>query len=389
MEIDSQALRDTGHAYVHVPFCGRKCAYCALYSVCDASAAELAAYPSAVAAELDALSRVAGARLRPTTIYIGGGTPTLPGARLGELLAALRSRLDLSRLAEFTVESRPEFVTPELAATLAANGVNRVSMGVQTTDGRVLRAIGRDRSADSVPAAFANLRAAGIDNIGIDLIVGLPGASATQTVDDIRALSSLAPAHVSVYSLIVEPGTPLARLIESGEAQQPDDDALMDAIAMADGALSSLGFARYEISNYAKPGRECRYNLSVWRGEDYVGLGPSASSRVGRVRWTDAPDVRAYDSAPGNGMDPPRESETQSAQDDAEGRFIFQLRLAEGCDPRAFAASHPAALALLPMWESALAKAEAQGLATRDGARWRLTRRGFEVADSVIETLCT
>lgn len=376
------------HLYIHVPFCASKCGYCALYSICDATPDCLASYPSAIATELADASQRIGLEIAPRTIYIGGGTPTLLGPRLGELLSMLRDRLDLSNLEEFSIESRPDFITGDIAGMLAANGVNRVSMGVQTFDAATLLALGRNVRSDAVASAFAALRYVGIRNIGIDLITGLPGASACQTVRDINEAARLDPTHVSVYSLIVEPGTPVAKRIESGEIEAPSDDNLMDSIAEADETLSALGFNRYEISNYARQGKECKYNLAVWRGEDYLGLGPSASSRAGLMRWTNAPDVHKYLEAAKNGAPFFRECEEQSPEDDAEGRFIFQLRLSEGADPAAFAEAHPAARALLTHWISVLEEAGRQGLVEQTATRWRLTPRGREVADSVLEMLC-
>ena len=379
------------HLYIHVPFCACKCGYCALYSVPSSAAPSgaLTAYPLAVAAELDRFTERNGGTLRPRTIYVGGGTPSLLGSALPTLLMALRRRLDLSRLEEWTVESRPEGIDPRVARDLAAHGVNRVSMGVQTFDPAALRAVGRTTPPSAVPRAFETLRVGGIRNVGADLIVGLPGTEPGRIVRDVRELLALDPSHVSIYTLIVEPGTPLAARVAAGEWSVPGDDATMDALAEASRILADAGLHRYEISNYAPPrGRKCRYNLAVWRGEDYLGLGPSASSRVGRERWTNAPDVAAYLDAAKNGAPFFRECETKTPDDDVEERFVFGLRLMEGVDPDDFAERFPAAVPHVPRWKAALDTAVRQGLASRRGTRWRLTPRGREVADSVMEMLC-
>ncbi|MGI6495944.1 MAG: coproporphyrinogen-III oxidase family protein [Kiritimatiellia bacterium] len=382
------SLRAVEHLYVHVPFCARKCDYCALYSVPEFDVADSQAYPAAVFEELGRIHANTGSPLRPRTLYIGGGSPDCNPDLLETLVEGLRGRLDLSRLEEWTVELRPIHRGSSFVRRLAKCGVNRASMGIQTLNCAVLREVHRLPVPADIPRTIEDLRAGGIRNIGVDFIAGLPGTSPEQTLEDIRRILPSRPAHVSVYTLIVEPGTPLARRIAAGELSVPDDDAQMDALERAARELRNHGYARYEISNYAKRGRRCLYNLSVWRGEDYLGLGPSAASRIGYERWTNLPDVEAYLEAAQNGAPFSRERTTQSPADDAEERFLFGLRLAEGVDPDGFAARRPDAAPLAPHWKATLATAARQGLARRRNTRWRLTERGFEVADSVLASLC-
>ncbi len=377
------------HLYVHVPFCNAKCHYCALYSVV-APAAVRQAYAQQPPRELALwqADRAGGQPLHPRTVYVGGGSPgTLGRAGLAGLLDGLRRRLDTAQLAEWTVELNPATVKPDLAHMLVAHGVNRVSLGMQSFDDAVLRAIGRHHTVADTRAALSCLRTAGLTNLGLDLIAGLPEVDAAAWRHALQCAAELDLTHVSVYALTLEPDTHLACQAAAGLVL-PDAEAQMDALAMAEATLGSAGLARYELSNYARPGQECQHNLAVWRGADYLGLGPSAASRIGTLRWTNAPDADGYVQALAAGRRPPRTGETLSAVDDAVERFVFGLRLAEGVAPPAFAQRFPAAVARLAEWEQALARCARQGAATqaRDG-RWRLTARGREVADAVVREL--
>lgn len=377
------------HLYVHVPFCDAKCHYCGLYSVV-APAPVRQAYAALPPRELALwLTRRRGDQLlQPLTLYVGGGSPGALGADgLASLLGGVQRAVDPRRLTEWTVELNPVTVTPALAQALLDHGVNRVSLGIQSFNDDVLHAIGRRHTAADVRVALACLRTAGLTNLGVDLIAGLPAVDAADWRCALQCAAELDLAHVSIYALTLEPGTHLACQAAAGLAL-PDAEAQMDALALAEETLASAGLARYELSNYARPGRECQHNLAVWRGEDYLGLGPSAASRVGATRWTNAPDATGYAQALAADRNPPRTVETLTAADDAAERFAFGLRLAEGVDPLAFAQCVPAAAPLLPAWDRALNRCARQGAVvwTADG-RWRLTARGREVADAVIREL--
>ena len=254
--------------YVHFPFCRAKCAYCALHSRPGASIADRRAYVASLAERV----RTLGPRLGVlSTVYFGGGTPAL--CDLSPILDALAPHVDGET--EFTVELHPLDVSDELLGRLADGGVNRISMGVQSLEDGVLAAMGRGYSADFAARAFGAVRKR-FDNAGIDLIVGYPGE------DDgwqarIASLGSWGLAHCSAYAL----------QNERNLADVPDDAVTMDRLASVAAAHKSLGLERYEISNYAVPGRECRHNMAVWRGEDYFGLGEGAHGRIGRLRTVD------------------------------------------------------------------------------------------------------
>lgn len=327
--------------YVHFPFCRSKCAYCALHSRPGSSESERAEYVSCLAARVHRLgSRLAGLK----TVYFGGGTPAL--CNLGPVFDALAPRLGGD--CEFTVELHPLDVTRGLLDALRAGGVNRVSMGVQSLEDRVLAAMHRGYTAAQAARSFEMVRAV-FDNAGIDLIAGYPGESA-----DLRArlpgLGEWGLAHCSVYAL----------QNERGLADVPDDATALDRIAETAGLLSEIGLRRYEISNYAVPGRECRHNMAVWRGEDYFGLGEGAHGRLGLERTVDY-------------LGPCAETESVAASADDTERRIFRLRTREGLDSSG-----------RPEWRPALERFVAEGLLVRDGDVYRLTPRGMEVCDAIL-----
>ncbi|HOW97161.1 MAG TPA: radical SAM family heme chaperone HemW [Kiritimatiellia bacterium] len=263
--------------YIHVPFCARKCAYCDFYSVpLNAAAAE---------EYLRALDRECGGLpdgFAPETVFIGGGTPTvLPPAELARLLDLLARRVNLGRVTEWTCEANPVTLDAEKIRILRGAGVNRVSLGVQSFDDGVLKFLGRLHTAREAVEAFRLLRAEGFDNIGLDLMCAVPGGAIERDLE--RALA-LGPEHLSVYGLTFEDGTPLARRRDAGEVAELDEDEQLRQFRVVRETLKGAGFHHYEISNYARPGRECRHNLLYWGPGEYLGLGPAAHSHWGGQR---------------------------------------------------------------------------------------------------------
>jgi oxygen-independent coproporphyrinogen-3 oxidase len=368
--------------YIHVPYCDGKCLYCAFYSI-RGTAAERDAY--AELPELE-LTRVLaeGVSVTPETVYFGGGTPALLGPEgLRRLASGLRRRVSFEAVVEWTVEVTPPTASDAVLDALREVGVTRVSMGVQCLDDRTLRALGRRHDAADAEAAARRIRAAGFANFGIDLIAGLPGLDEPGWAETLVRTLALEPAHVSVYGLSVEPGSGLARQVERGLSLPGEEEGLA-ALQQAEAALTAAGLARYEISNYARPGCACRHNLACWRGEDYLGLGPAAASRIGLTRRTHAADAAAYRAAITSGSKPLREEVTLSPVDDATERFVFSLRLAEGGSPRSHAERWPAAEPNVAAWERRLDGLSLNGITEKAGpGRWRLTARGREVADAV------
>ena len=278
--------------YIHVPFCAGKCDYCAFYS-------EPAPDPASIRLWLDRillqLEENAPRLAEAGTVYFGGGTPSLlPDDVLRRLFAAVREAAPAAM--EVSIEANPFTVTPEKAAVLTSFA-NRVSLGVQSFDPVLREAVGRRPHAGPGPEeAVRNLRDAGLRNLGLDLMYGLPGETSGLWRRDLEHALELKPEHISAYAVTPEPGTPFARRI----AGRPEDDALADAMWEQAGAiLGEACLPRYEISNYARPGFESRHNANVWHGQTYLGLGPAACSFDGTDRWTQVSDLRAWlDGAP-------------------------------------------------------------------------------------------
>ncbi|HOE61529.1 MAG TPA: radical SAM family heme chaperone HemW [Kiritimatiellia bacterium] len=378
----------TDPLYIHVPFCDGKCHYCGFYSVLN-STRLIEDYPRLPARELAHLldTRPAAVRTPIRTLYLGGGTPaTLGESGLAELFRRLAEVTPLDSVEESTVELSPASVTPSLLNTLRRLGVNRLSIGVQCFNDAALARIGRRHDAATAIRAIRMAREAGFTNLGIDLIAGLPEVTPEQWLDSLQQVLSLDLQHLSVYALTVEPGTALAYQAEKG-LLLPDETAQLADLDQADTLLCRAGFTRYEISNYALPGFACQHNLAVWRGSDYIGLGPSASSRLGRDRWTNERDLEGYTDALGRNASPPRMHETLTALDDATERTLFALRLKEGFDPAERAARFPVLQEHILGWEKKLEALERHGITERAECRWRLTARGREVGDAVIREL--
>ena len=377
------------HLYIHVPFCDGKCHYCGFYSVMGAPDV-IALYSGLVAGEYGR-RQAAMPELRdfaPCTVYMGGGTPAMLGCDgMKRLVHALAERMSFGAVEEWTVELNPASASAAFLKTLAALGVNRISIGVQSFDDDALARIGRRHTADEACAAVKRAQDTGFADTGIDLIAGLPGVTPALWEATLAHALTLNLKHVSVYALTLEPDTPLAARVAAGLAV-PDDEAQLAALAQAEAALGDAGFARYEISNYALPGCECRHNVGIWRGGDYLGLGAAAASRIGRARWMNSEDLEEYIGVlTREDALPPAASETLDEKDDAIERAMFALRLAEGIDPAAAARRFPGLRGSAGDWERRLADLARHGITERGGRGWRLTARGREVCDAVLREL--
>ncbi|MCE2875367.1 MAG: radical SAM family heme chaperone HemW [Planctomycetaceae bacterium] len=274
-------------AYVHVPFCRHKCHYCDFYSFVDGDG-RADAYVDRALAEMAAWKPLVNGSLR--TLFVGGGTPTmLAPAQLGKLLGGLRTSFHWDEGAEWTVEANPETVTPEIAATLRASGVTRVSMGAQSFQPRLLQALERHHDPASVVRAVQHLRAAGIEQVNVDLIYAIPGGTLEEWHDDLKQALALQPDHVSCYGLMYESNTPLGQRHAKGQVASAPEELEVAMHHAACEALGAAGFDHYEISNWSLPGRRCRHNELYWRNEDWLTVGPSASGHASGLRWRNVP----------------------------------------------------------------------------------------------------
>jgi oxygen-independent coproporphyrinogen III oxidase len=284
------------HLYVHVPFCLRRCSYCdfAVQAVAHAPVTE---WVNAIARELD-LTR---AELRfdtplvLETLYIGGGTPSLLGGQgMHEFGAALRSRAMLADAAEWTVEANPETFTDDVATEWARAGVNRISLGAQTFNEDVLRWMGRMHGAEGPGRAVAAARNAGLTNFSLDLIFALPARFNRDWRRDLDHVLALEPAHISLYGLTAETGTPLGRWVAEGRESLANEDEYAEQYLLAAEMLGAAGYEHYEVSNFAKPGMQSRHNHAYWNGSAYLGLGPGAHSFVPPERRWNTRDWTEY-----------------------------------------------------------------------------------------------
>ena len=272
--------------YVHVPFCKTKCPYCD-FNTYQGIESQMGSYLEAVTTELRLWGRALG---RPTvrTVFFGGGTPSyLPDGDIAAILEAASAAFAIDPGAEITIEANPGDLNADACRGLLRQGVNRLSIGVQSLDNGLLQLLGRRHSADGAIEAFRTARDAGFDNVNLDLMYGLPHQSLDQWEDTIERLAALSPEHISLYALTLEEGTPMKVWADQGKIPEPDPDLAADMYALARRVLAASGYRHYEISNWAQPGRESQHNLIYWRNEPYLGVGPGAHSRLGEYRfWT-------------------------------------------------------------------------------------------------------
>jgi len=374
--------------YIHVPFCVRKCAYCDFYSLplagtpAPAAAAQVTRYLDALERELQGLP----AEFAPDTVYVGGGTPTvLPAPALTRLLALVRARFRLPANAEWSCEANPGTVTEEKAARLRAGGVNRVSLGVQTLDDNQLARLGRVHTARQAAESCAVLRAAGFDNLGVDLMYGLPGAPRAALERDLTELTAWRPAHVSAYALSFEPGTPLAARQARGEVAAVPDAEQAAQYRLVRRRLAAAGFEQYEISNFARPGRACRHNLNYWAGGDYAGCGPAAHAHRQGRRSANVSDLREYCARLEAGRSPQVFTERLAPEAKARETLVLNLRRTAGVAADEF--RRQTGFDVSALGGAALARALDLGLLAWQGRRLRLTARGLFVSDALFADL--
>jgi putative oxygen-independent coproporphyrinogen III oxidase len=372
--------------YVHVPFCLTRCGYCDFNTYTAAelgSGASRDGYAALAIEEIRLAARVLDGRAGPVqTVFFGGGTPTLlPPASLGAMLRAIDAELGLARDAEVTTEANPETVDERALAALRAAGVTRLSMGMQSAVPHVLAVLDRVHEPGRPERCVGWARAAGFQQVSLDLIYGTPGETDVDWLASLDAALAAGPDHLSAYSLIVEDGTRLAARIRRGELPPPDDDVLADRYVIADERLSSVGLDWYEVSNWAvRLASRCRHNQLYWTGGDWWGVGPGAHSHVAGTRWWNVRHPAAYAERLAAGASPGQARELLTDSERATERIMLLTRLAAGCPVAELTAAGRAAARV----------AAADGLvsdeALADG-RIQLTQRGRLLADAVIRAI--
>lgn len=333
--------------YVHVPFCVRKCHYCAFYSHSMVDCSEALVPPYREGLELEIAKRQKDAPQGVSSLFIGGGTPTvLQDEELEYLLKLINRYFHINPEAEKTIEGNPGTLTVEKLNLLRRYGINRFSLGVQAFNDKLLSTVGRVHNAGQAREAIGRLRTAGFRNINLDLMFGLPAQNLKLWQETVEEALSFAPEHLSLYGLMLEEGTILQTrymaVKAAGKTDKdlllPDDDLQAEMQEWAVQRLKQDGYRQYETSNFARPGLECQHNLGYWRGADYIGLGPGSVSCLNRVRWKNIEDVLAYQKSLLDGRNPFDEGgqEVLSLKECMAERMILGLRLNEGVSLGAF-----------------------------------------------------
>jgi len=315
--------------YIHIPFCQSLCLYCDFYSKVG-SAAEIERFLPAAGKEAE----INGAQYpdyRYNTVFLGGGTPSiLESNQIEKLFESLRRALIISDNAEITIECNPSSLSRELLNAYKSIGITRVSLGVQSFNDMHLKRLGRAHSSSEAVAAFELARRGGFDNISIDLIYGLPDQTIAEWSEDIEQAVKLCSEHISAYNLIIEEETHFGKLHRQGGLNLPPDYVQESMYTELNEMLGKAGYGRYEISNFARSGYECRHNLKYWRLEPYIGLGPAAVSSDLAARWKNKPDLDSYITSLEAGQRPTREIEELTGQKVREEYIMLSLRLSEG-----------------------------------------------------------
>ncbi|QNN23675.1 radical SAM family heme chaperone HemW [Planctomycetales bacterium ZRK34] len=399
--------------YGHIPFCFHKCHYCDFYSIVDAEDRQQA-FTERMIGEIEAFADAGAPPVN--TIFFGGGTPTLLQPILwAKLLHSLNARFDLTALVEFTVEANPETVTAELLDILVAGGVNRLSIGSQSFNQTHLKTLERWHDPQNVARSVQLARAAGIDNVNLDLIFAIPGQSLDQWATDLEQALSLKPEHLSCYSLTYEPGTAMTVKLQRGRITPAEEDLEAAMFTHTIDCLTAAGFDHYEISNFARRlepfsrracpplkhtvdpsggqarrlNNRCQHNLMYWQNGSWLAIGPSASGHLSGIRWKNTPHLGKY-LASASGGAPIQDVERLAAEASVGEQLMLRLRLIEGVE-HAWLASH-----LTPDTGNDLANPSrrdtidrfiADGLLESTPTHLRLTRRGLMLADSIVAEL--
>ncbi len=375
-------MRNMLGIYVHVPFCSSRCSYCDFATnVYDEDLVRR--YVVALGGELEAAALYVG-EARADTLYLGGGTPPVLGAEgLGRILTAAANHFPVAPGAEVTCEANPETLSPEILDALAAAGVNRLSLGMQTFDAATLTILGRRHEPTEAEDAYWRARAKGFDNVSLDMMYGLPGQERRGWAADLRRALALKPEHVSIYALTLEADVELFRERAAYVFPGDDEQAAMyyDALEL----LAAGGLVQYEISNFARPGRECRHNLKYWRDEEYLGFGPSAASHWRRGRYRNPRELDEYFAEAATGRWPLANPEPSDPYREMRTAAVLGLRLTAGLDAAAF--EERTGVNPKVYYKNELAELAGTGLVTVDGDNVRLSRRGLFLSDEVFSRL--
>lgn len=370
--------------YIHIPFCIKKCSYCDFISYSHDTAA-VDKYLQGLKQEMKLVSRnLSGARKTLKTIFLGGGTPTsLTATQLYNILEKTRVYFTWESGIEATAEANPGTVDPEKLTVLRAAGVNRLSLGVQAFQQPLLKTIGRIHTTAEIYSAVEWARQAGFANLNLDLMYALPGQTMEDWIDTLDKALALGVEHISAYSLKLESGTPFYQAWQEGKLTPCDQDLEADMYREAIERLTAAGFNHYEISNFARPGRECRHNLTYWLLEEYLGLGPAAHSLTDGRRLANLSNLEAYIAALDNGQRPVDDDQVLT-EEDAMAEFMFLgLRLTRGVEKTRF--QHRFGTDPTQVYAMTISKLTELNLLEETPELIRLTTKGLALGNEVFE----
>ena len=370
--------------YLHIPYCLRKCAYCDFFSTAAQTSVPLAEYVELLLLELDLLKQRFPELAPLTTIFFGGGTPSLLSAeQVAQLLQQIDQAFEIAADCEISLEANPGTLTAEKLAGYRRAGVNRLSLGVQTLAAAQLNRLGRMHSADEARQAVTMARAAGFNNLNLDLIFALPLQTLEELSRDVGGLLALQPDHLSLYGLSFEPGTPLHSRLRSGDLQEPGEDFYADSYLLIDRQLTSAGFEHYEVSNFARPGYRCQHNQVYWQRQDCLALGCGAhgfSTAGWGERWHIPPDLSSYREKLRAGKEVAEPVENFTRQQAMAETLYLALRTRDGLSRDRFRAAFGAA----PEDEFSAAFARCKPYLECQADRWRFNLQGWLLYDHLI-----
>jgi oxygen-independent coproporphyrinogen-3 oxidase len=364
--------------YIHIPFCISKCIYCDFNSIVIKSQV-VDEYLKAIEKELQS----AAGKYSFTTVFIGGGTPTvLNETQLDRLLSMISKHVDVTNLKEYTIEVNPGTLSDEKTFIMKNSHVNRISIGIQSFNDRYLKLLGRIHSANEAIDVYFNVREKGFNNISIDLIYGYPAQSLNEWKKDLRECCKLDPEHISAYCLTYEQGTPIVKMTESGSLKKLSEEEELKMYEFTNDFLCDKGYNHYEISNFAKQGKECRHNTVYWENREYIGIGAGAFSYVNGERYCNMKNVKEYVSSVTSKKNLICFSEKLPQKKRASEILIMALRMTSGISRKEFI--QRSGFDLNELFEKQLNNLTQAGLINFDDERVKLTRKGLSVADSVM-----
>ncbi len=368
--------------YIHIPFCVRKCGYCAFLSA-PALPGQTERYTDALTAEIRSTAKAVSAEYEVVSVFLGGGTPSvLETGQITRILTTIRDQFRIREDAEITMEANPGTLSDEKLQACRNVGINRLSFGLQSPKDSELKSLGRIHDFRQFGESFRTARAAGFDNINVDLMYAIPGQTPEGWEENLRTLSSMKPEHISAYGLMIEEGTPFQKLAERGELRLPDEEEEYRMYDDTEKVLSSFGYQQYEISNYALPGRECRHNIGYWTRRDYLGFGTGAASLFEHCRFTNTSSLSEYLMFP---LEPERIRKDRivlTMEDEMEEFMFLGLRMTKGIRKADFLKNFGKTVESI--YGEIINKYITAGYLRDDGERIFLTRPGIHISNTVM-----